>query len=95
MATRIFFTVADKSPSAQIIATKQIGSKLINDPMIQYVNESLINGQDIYWPELWTTMGKYFGSTEFTRDLFTEYVPPYRNLSLFVIRLYNFDDRSF
>jgi hypothetical protein len=88
-------TVADKSPSAQIIATKQIGSKLINDPMIQYVNENLINGQDIYWPELWTTMGKYFGSTEFTRDLFTEYVPPYRNLSLFVIRLYNFDDRSF
>ncbi|ULQ56067.1 hypothetical protein KJS94_15570 [Flavihumibacter rivuli] len=85
-------TVAYKSPSAQIVATKQIGSKLINDPMIRELNDLLYKGSDINWPELWLTMGQRFSKTPFTRDLFAEYVPPYRNLSLFVIRLYNYDE---
>jgi len=88
-------TVAEKSPAAQIVATKQVGSKLINDPMIQLVNDQLLQAKDIYWPDLWATMGANFNKSAFTRDLFAEYVPPYRNLSLFVIRLFNYDEVSF
>lgn len=87
-------TVVAKSPGAQIVATKQIGSKLINDPMIQELNTQLSQQQDIYWPELWNRLGEQFGKSESTRNLFSEYVPPYRNLSLFVIRLYNSDAGS-
>ncbi|ULQ52245.1 hypothetical protein [Flavihumibacter fluvii] len=88
-------TVAEKSPAAQIVATKQVGSKLINDPMIQMVNEHFLQSKDIFWPEVWNTMGATFNKSAFTRDLFSEYVPPYRNLSLFVIRLFNYDESSF
>lgn len=88
-------TVAEKSPAAQIVATKQVGSKLINDPMIKLVNEQFLHSKDIAWPELWATMGSTFNKSAFTRDLFAEYVPPYRNLSLFVIRLFNYDEVSF
>lgn len=84
-------TVAGKSPQAQIVATKQIGSKLINDPMIQELNNLLLQDQDIHWPEVWNRLGEQFNKTDATRLLFAEYVPPYRNLSLFVIRLYNED----
>lgn len=84
-------TVVGKSPAAQIVATKQIGSKLINDPMIQELNNQLLGQQDVYWPAMWSRLGEQFGKSESTRNLFSEYVPPYRNLSLFVIRLYNSD----
>lgn len=84
-------TVAGKSPEAQIVATKQIGSKLINDPMIQELNGMLLQEQDIYWPDFWTKLNDLFSKSEATRNLFAEYVPPYRNLSLFVIRLFNDD----
>jgi hypothetical protein len=92
---RNILTVADKSPSAQIVATKQVGSKLINDPMIQLVNTHFLQSKDISWPEVWATMGETFNKSPFTRDLFAEYVPPYRNLSLFVIRLFNYDEDTF
>lgn len=84
-------TVAGKSPGAQIVATRQIGSRLINDPMILELNNLLLQDKDIYWPDLWVRLEEQFGKTESTRNLFSEYVPPYRNLSLFVIRLYNED----
>lgn len=84
-------TVAGKSPEAQVVATKQIGSKLINDPMIHELNSLLLQEKDVYWPELWTKLEEQFSKTEATRNLFSEYVPPYRNLSLFVIRLFNED----
>lgn len=84
-------TVAGKSPQAQIVATKQIGSKLINDPMIHELNALLLKEQDIFWPDLWIKLADQFNKSEATKNLFSEYVPPYRNLSLFVIRLYNED----
>lgn len=88
-------TVAGKSPTAQIIATKQVGSKAINDPMIQEVNAMIGRQENIRWPDFWTRLGEQFSSNPSTRDLWAEYVPPYRNLSLFVARLYNQDDASF
>ncbi len=91
---RNILTVAGKSPSAQIIATKQVGSMQINDPMIQAVNAQLSRKEDIYWPEFWAKMENEFNRSAFTRELFAEYIPPYRNLSLFVIRLYNDDEVS-
>ncbi len=87
-------TIAGKSPDAQILATRQIGSKLINDPMIQALNDSFLLSRDIHWPAMWDSLGVTFSKSESTRELFNDYVPPYRNLSLFVVRLYNFDASS-
>lgn len=84
-------TVAGKSPEAQIVATKQIGSRLINDPMIQELNSMLLQEEDIFWPDLWRKLDDQFSKSDATKTLFSEYVPPYRNLSLFVIRLFHED----
>jgi hypothetical protein len=59
--------------------------------MIQELNALLLQEQDIYWPDFWNKLNDQFNKSEATRILFAEYVPPYRNLSLFVIRLFNDD----
>ena len=88
-------TVAGKSPTAQIIATKQVGSKAINDPLLQQIISRISRKEDIRWPDFWTQMATEFSANATTQGLWAEYVPPYRNLSLFVARLYNMDDASF
>lgn len=88
-------TVAGKSPTAQIIATKQVGSKAINDPLLQQITSRISRKEDIRWPDFWTQMATDFSANPNTQGLWAEYVPPYRNLSLFVARLYNMDDASF
>ncbi|MFT4022281.1 MAG: hypothetical protein QM664_00695 [Flavihumibacter sp.] len=88
-------TVAGKSPTAQIIATKQVGSKAINDPLLQQIIGRIGRKEDIHWPDFWAQMDAGFSADANTQGLWAEYVPPYRNLSLFVARLYNMDDASF
>lgn len=41
----------DIAPDAQIIATKQVGTKFINDPMIFDINESIRKGEPLVWED--------------------------------------------
>jgi len=82
-------SVANINPDAQIIVTKKTGSKLINDPMIDEINETLLNGKDLVWADVWNNLQKRFSKDEFTLNLFNEYLPPIKNVSLFVLKLFN------
>jgi hypothetical protein len=82
-------SVANINPDAQIIVTKKTGSKLINDPMIDEINETLLQGKDLVWSDVWSNLQKKFSRDEFTLNLFNEYLPPVKNLSLFVLKLFN------
>ena len=78
----------------QIIASKQTGSMFVNDPMLNAINTALSEGKDINWSTIWSQLGEKFkNETEISR-LFREYVPPYKNISLFVYKLYNNDQQS-
>lgn len=87
-------SIASINPDAQLIVSKKTGSKSINDPIINMINETLLNQEDLVWPSIWEKLSARFNSDEFTRNLFNEYIPPGKNVSLFVLKLFNFYNRS-
>jgi hypothetical protein len=87
-------SVASINPDAQLIVSKKTGSKSINDPIIDVINEGLLNNEDLLWPAIWEKLATRFSKDEFARNLFNEYIPPGKNVSLFVLKLFNFYNRA-
>lgn len=77
--------VLEICPYAHIIASKQVGSGSINQPMIIMLTDQLRQGKDLNWPALW----KDFNSRFKGNDLFNDYVPPHKNLGAIFIMAYN------
>ncbi len=86
-------SIANINPDAQIIVSKKTGSKSINDPIIDEINKTLLNKEDLSWPIVWENLRNRFSKDEFTLNLFNEYIPPGKNVSLFVLKLFNFYNR--
>jgi hypothetical protein len=81
--------VLDKSPDANIISSKQVGSKSINEPIIRSMFEQILEGKDVNWIDTWAGLDTYFakrGAQE--QDLFSDYVPPNKNLGAIFIKAY-------
>ncbi len=74
----------DNAPDAHIIATKQIGTKSVNDPMIFTLNENIRNDKPIIWKDFWDSMRLKIGGN----PMFADYVPPYQNLKSLFSRAY-------
>ena len=87
-------SIASINPDAQLIVSKKTGSKSINDPIINIINETLLNKEDLLWPVIWEKLSARFSNDEFTRNLFSEYIPPGKNVSLFVLKLFNFYNKA-
>jgi hypothetical protein len=81
--------ILEKSAQAQVISTKQVGSKQVNDPMLKLINNKLLDEQDLDWVEIWADLDKQFKGNKQLYDYFKEYVPPYKNIALLVTSLYN------
>lgn len=77
--------VLETCPFAHIIASKQIGSGTVNQPMIIEITEQLRQGKDLNWPVLWRGFEKRFVKN----PLFDDYVPPHKNLGALFIMTYN------
>ncbi|MCC7029807.1 MAG: hypothetical protein IT257_05830 [Chitinophagaceae bacterium] len=80
-------TVLSQSEDAQIVSTKQIGAGKINGPIIRAFNDRLLAGKDIDWVQMWAQLSKQFSSGE-TKQLFDDYVPPYKNLGAIFLKAY-------
>jgi hypothetical protein len=74
-------------PEAHIISSKQVGSGLINGPMITLVAETVRQGKDLNWPQLWKTLEAKFSKER--KETFEDYVPPHKNLGAIFIIAYN------
>ena len=83
-------SAANISPDAQIIISKKTGSKSINDPMIEVINETLQSNNDLVWTEIWEKMAMRLSNDQVALNLFDDYLPPKKNVSLFVLKLFNF-----
>jgi hypothetical protein len=83
-------SIARLSPDVQVIASKKTGAKSINDPVIDAVNDTLLEKKDLSWPDIWSKLSTRFDKDEVTQSLFAEYFPPNKNLSLFVLKLFMF-----
>jgi len=83
-------SVANISQEAQIIVSKKTGTMLVNDPIIEVINETLMNGKDLVWLDIWEKLRIRFSKNEFLLNIFNEYIPPGKNVSLFVYKLFNY-----
>ena len=75
-------------PSAQIIASKQVGTGVVNSAIINLITEQLREGKDLNWPLLWKNLYASF-KTPKDRSRFDDYVPPHKNLGAIFIMAYN------
>ena len=80
--------ILNHAPQAQIIATKQIGSFTVNDPLIFQLVSDINNGKEIDWEIFWAILSKKFPKGSYAHDKFIEYVPPYQNLGAGFIQAY-------
>lgn len=74
----------DNAPDAHIIATKQIGTKNVNDPILLNLCEAIRVGKNIVWKDFWEQMRQKIG----TNPHFADYVPPHQNLKSLFSRAY-------
>jgi len=87
-------SIASFNPDVQVIGSKKTGSMSINDPIIQTINETLLEQKDLYWPEIWKQLEGRFSKDKTMLGLFNEYFPPSNNTSLFVLKLFMHTYRS-
>lgn len=72
---------------AHIISSKQVGTKTVNEPILQAINNDLLSGKNIDWISLWRSLGTKFNDTA-AREKFDDYIPPYKNLGAIFIKAY-------
>lgn len=75
-------------PSAQIIASKQVGTAVVNSAIINIITDLLREGKDLNWPLIWKNLYTGF-KTPKDRSRFDDYVPPHKNLGAIFIMAYN------
>jgi hypothetical protein len=76
------------SPDAHIISSKQVGTKSVNEPILQAINNSLLDGNNIDWLPIWKTLTEKFNRDPVARERFDDYIPPYKNLGVIFIKAY-------
>lgn len=77
--------VLTKCTTAHIVSSKQTGSQRVNGPLIKEMMETLRQGKTLNWQVLWKQLDREVSD----KELFSDYVPPYKNLGALFIMAYN------
>ncbi|GAA0535208.1 hypothetical protein [Chitinophaga japonensis] len=80
--------VLEKSPDAHIISSKQVGTRFVNEPIIRTLEDVIRSGKNVDWVDMWASLGKRFSGDARNRELFSDYVPPHKNLGAIFIKAY-------
>ena len=76
------------SNDAHIISSKQVGTKTVNEPILQAINHELLEGKNIDWITMWKELSDKFRKDPVARERFDDYIPPYKNLGAIFIKAY-------
>lgn len=74
------------SPDAHIISSKQVGTKTVNEPILQAINNTLRLGKNVDWIPIWKDLSRQFSGA--SKEKFDDYIPPYKNLGALFIKAY-------
>ncbi|MEI6948020.1 hypothetical protein V9K67_12555 [Paraflavisolibacter sp. H34] len=77
--------VLTHASDAHIIASKQIGKTVINEPFLDLLMDKLRTGSNIDWIPFWHEFGKMVS----VKDGFGDYIPPHKNLGAIFIKAYS------
>jgi hypothetical protein len=76
--------VLEHASDAHIIASKQIGKLIFNQPLIDMMMEKVRSGSNIDWIPFWREFEKRYKNIEG----FGDYIPPHKNLGAIFIKAY-------
>jgi hypothetical protein len=79
--------VLNKTTQAQIISSKQVGTGLINQSLINKITDELRNDRDLNWPQLWKGFESQFKGD--SKEKFDDYIPPHKNLGAIFMMAYD------
>lgn len=83
-------TILNYAPEAHIISTKQTGAMDVNKPIIDALDNTLRNGDNIDWRQMWANLTTYFNKAPLQlRETFEDYIPPQKNLGALFIKAYS------
>lgn len=80
--------ILDLAPDAHIISTKEIGSGLVNRPLLDYLHQTFVSSPTLNWKTMWKTLDKRFLKDKSVRENWESYIPPYKNLGAIFIKAY-------
>lgn len=80
--------IIDRSPDVQIIATKQIGTMFVNNPLLLQLANTIGSSNNIDWIAFWSNLEKSVKANKAAYDRFVDYIPPYKNLGAIFIQSY-------
>lgn len=78
--------VLNISNDAHIISSKQVGTRTVNEPILQAINTTIRTGRSIDWITMWRELSKQFKGEQ--KEMFDDYIPPYKNLGAIFIKAY-------
>jgi len=78
-------------PQSHIIATKQTGTAMVTQPIINMMVDDLREGKDLNWPTMWNALGERF-KDKTSHDKFEDYVPPHKNLGAIFMTAFGKND---
>jgi len=76
------------SNDAHIISSKQVGTRSVNEPILQAIDNNLIEGKNIEWLQIWKDLTDKFQKDPVAKEKFDDYIPPYKNLGAIFIKAY-------
>src|SRR6185369_12399137 len=78
------------NPDMHLIVSRHMGSKLINDRMLEKITEYMINNKDIKWDGIWKEFKAMFRSKQ-EKDLFSSYISPNKYTGVkFMRKVFNY-----
>lgn len=82
-------TILDYAPEAHIISSKQTGAMNVNKPIIEAMDNTLREGRDIDWRQMWSNLTSQFSKApKYLKETFEDYIPPQKNLGALFIKAY-------
>ncbi len=76
--------VLENAGDAQIVSSKQIGTRTVNDVLLKDMNEMLRKGEPFDWQVLWNRLNPKLAAN----PRWADYIPPYHNLGVRFIKAF-------
>jgi len=81
--------VIKRAPEVHIIASKQIGTYVVNNTLLVELSKTLKDQDQLAWAPLWKTLDSRLKGSGKGYERFLDYVPPHKNMGATFIQAYN------
>lgn len=76
------------SENVHIISSKQIGTMGVNNPLLLYIAETIREGKDLVWSDVWAKTEKSIAKNADAMSKFRDYVAPDKNLGAIFLQAF-------